>query len=116
MNKISAFFKFLEDSGERKTPFKYKLFNAPELFTAEDLHFNGNLNIQGQLKFGLPENFTVHGFLSVDELTLDYLPDNLTIGSYFSAYRGTLKEFPKNLKILGDLDIRLTPLMESITG
>ena len=116
MNKISAFFKFLEDSVERKTPFKYKLFNAPELFTAEDLHFNGNLNIMGELLFGLPDNLTVNRFLSIDGLTLDHLPDNLTIGSYLSAYRSKLEEFPKNLKVLGDLDIRLTPLMERIIG
>jgi hypothetical protein len=88
-NTLKNIFKFLEDEGEHKAPFKWKLENNIPL-SKEDLKVEGNLNLIGSDIKSLPEGLEV-GW----DLYLDYTMINT---------------LPKGLQVDGDLSITNNPL------
>ena len=127
---IKNIFKFLEDEGEHKAPFKWKLENNIPL-TKEELNFEGNLNLIGSDIKSLPKDFEVYGHLSLYDSKIESLPEelyvartliltnckNLTslpkgleVGEHLLLSHCPIKFLPEGLQVGGELTIFNTPL------
>ena len=104
MSNIYNLFKFLEKKKETKTPFKFKLINAPEEITDEDLNVVEHLLLDGSSKItSLPNNLKIGGTLNVSYTSITSLPDNLKIGENLFINDTPLTSLPDNLQVGGNL-------------
>ena len=106
---LKNIFKFLEDEGEHKAPFKWKLENNIPL-SKEDLKVEGNLNLIGSDIKSLPEGLEVGGDLGLYKTNITSLPKGLEVGGYLNLNDTKIKSLPKGLKVGGYLYIYSTPL------
>jgi hypothetical protein len=127
---LKNIFKFLEDEGEHKAPFKWKLENNITL-SKEELNFEGNLNLIGSDIKSLPKDFEVYGHLSLYDSKIESLPEelyvartlvltnckNLTslpkrlkVGEHLLLSHCPIKFLPEGLQVGGELTIFNTPL------
>ena len=86
---IKNIFKFLEDEGEHKAPFKWKLENNIP-FSKEELEVDGDLDLYGS--------------------KIEQLPEGLKIGRDLNLQYSTMSSLPKGLKVYGDLNIDVSVL------
>ena len=114
---LKNIFKFLEDEGEHKAPFKWKLENNIPL-SKEDLKVEGNLNLIGSDIKSLPEGLEVGGDLGLYKTNITSLPKGLEVGGYLNLNDTKIKSLPKGLKVGGNLYLtycgKLTSLPEGL--
>jgi hypothetical protein len=127
---LKNIFKFLEDEGEHKAPFMWKLENNIP-FSKEELEVDGDLDLYGSKIKSLPEGLKVGGHLSLfhsknieslpeglqvgRDLYLGFsqitsLPEGLNVGRNLYLDYTTIDALPKGLKVDGDLSITNNPL------
>jgi len=82
MSNIYNLFKFLEKKKGTKTPFKFKLINAPDELTDEELNVEGSLDLFNTKITSLPNNLQVRGDLNLYNTPITSLPDNLKVRGY----------------------------------
>ena len=109
-NTLKNIFKFLEDEGEHKAPFKWKLENNIP-FSKEELEVDGDLDLYGSKIKSLPEGLKVGGHLSLfHSKNIESLPEGLQVGENLYLDHTTIDTLPKGLKVDGDLSITKSPL------
>jgi hypothetical protein len=127
---IKNIFKFLEDEGEHKAPFKWKLENNIP-FSKEELEVDGDLWLYNSEITSLPEGLEVYGHLSLHDSKIESLPEelyvartliltnckNLTslpkrlkVGDNLILNHTKIKSLPEGLQVGGELTIFNTPL------
>jgi len=107
---LKNIFKFLEDEGEHRTPFKWKLENNIP-FSKEELEVDGDLDLYGSKIKSLPEGLKVGGHLSLfHSKNIESLPEGLQVGENLYLDHTTIDTLPKGLKVDGDLSITKSPL------
>jgi hypothetical protein len=107
---LKNIFKFLEDEGEHKAPFKWKLENNIP-FSKEELEVDGDLDLYGSKIKSLPEGLKVGGHLSLfHSKNIESLPEGLQVGLDLYLDYTTIDTLPKGLKVDGDLSITNSPL------
>ena len=108
--QLKNIFKFLEDEGEHKAPFKWKLENNIPL-TKEELDVEGELDLFNVGFKSLPEGLKVGGHLSLfHSKNIESLPEGLQVGENLYLDHTTIDTLPKGLKVDGDLSITKSPL------
>ena len=106
---IKNIFKFLEEKGEHKAPFKWKLENNIPL-SKEDLNVKGDLYLRDSKITSLPEGLKVRGNLNLGFSKITSLPEGLNVRGDLDIYWTDITSLPKGLKIGGKLYIRETEL------
>ena len=105
---LKRIFDFLEEKGEHRAPFKWKLFNN-EPFTKEDLNVEGDLKLLNITS--LPEGLKVKGDLDLSYSNIKSLPEGLEVVDNLFLHRSKIKSLPKGLKVWGDIIINKTKLI-----
>jgi hypothetical protein len=129
-NTLKNIFKFLEDEGEHKAPFKWKLENNIPL-SKEELEVEGDLLLGLSKVTSLPKGLKVYGNLNLMGLDIKSLPEelyvartlvlstckNLTslpkglyVGGHLLLSHCPIKFLPEGLQVGGELTIFNTPL------
>ena len=129
---LKRIFDFLEEKGEHRTPFLWKLQNNIPL-TKEELNVEGDLNLYKTnitslpkgLKVGgnldlyhckhltsLPKGLKVGSYLWLAETNITSLPEGLEVGSSLDLSFSKITSLPKGLVVNGDLDLTGTPLAD----
>ena len=106
---LKNIFKFLEDEGEHRAPFKWKLENNIPL-SKEDLNVKGDLYLRDSKITSLPEGLKVCGNLNLGFSKITSLPEGLNVRGDLDIYWTDITSLPKGLKIGGKLYIRETEL------
>jgi hypothetical protein len=107
---LKRIFDFLEEKGEHKAPFLWKLENNIPL-TEEDLNIEGDLNLHSYKKLtSLPEGLKVGGSLSLIFASIESLPEGLKVGDNLYLQRSKITSLPKGLEVGGVMFIEYTPL------
>ena len=106
---LKNIFKFLEDEGEHRAPFKWKLQNNIPL-SKEDLNVKGDLYLRDSKITSLPEGLKVRGNLNLGFSKITSLPEGLNVRGDLDIYWTDITSLPKGLKIGGKLYIRETEL------
>ncbi len=106
---LKNIFKFLEDEGEHRAPFKWKLENNIPL-SKEDLNVKGDLYLRDSKITSLPEVLKVCGNLNLGFSKITSLPEGLNVRGDLDIYWTDITSLPKGLKIGGKLYIRETEL------
>jgi len=106
---LKNIFKFLEDEGEHRAPFKWKLENNIPL-SKEDLNVKGDLYLRDSKITSLPEGLKVRGNLNLGFSKITSLPEGLNVRGDLDIYWTDITSLPKGLKIGGKLYIRETEL------
>ena len=109
ITKLKRIFDFLEDKGEHKAPFMWKLINNEPL-TKKDLNVKGDLDLSNSNITLLPEGLKVGGTLDLIELNIETLPEGLKVGDNLVLSFSSIQTLPKGLKVGDDLYIYGTPL------
>ena len=108
--QLKRIFKFLEEKGEHKAPFIWKLENNIPL-TEEDLNIEGTLNLHSYKKStSLPKGLKVSGILSLIFADIESLPEGLKVGSNLYLMHSKITSLPKGLEVNEDLIITNTTL------
>ena len=108
---LKRIFEFLEEKGEHKTPFIWKLKNNIPL-TEEELNIKGDLILTYINITSLPEGLKVEGNLELDETTITSLPEGLEVVGNLDLSGSLINSLPKGLKVGGNLYIYRTPINE----
>ncbi len=96
---LKNIFKFLEEKGEHKAPFKWKLENNIPL-SKEELNFEGNLWLYNSEITSLPEGLEVYGHLSLHNSKIESLPEGLYVARTLNLTKcKNLTSLPKRLKV-----------------
>jgi hypothetical protein len=106
---LKNIFKFLEEKGEHKAPFKWKLENNIPL-SKEDLNVKGDLYLRDSKITSLPEGLKVRGNLNLGFSKITSLPEGLNVRGDLDIYWTDITSLPKGLKIGGKLYIMETEL------
>ena len=107
--QLKRIFKFLEEKGEHKAPFLWKLENNIPL-TEEDLNIEGDLNLHSYKKLtSLPKGLKVGGSLSLIFANIESLPEGLKVGDNLYLQHSKITSLPKGLKVGGVMFIEYTP-------
>ena len=107
---LKRIFKFLEEKGEHKAPFLWKLENNIPL-TEEDLNIEGDLNLHSYKKLtSLPKGLKVGGSLSLIFANIESLPEGLKVGDNLYLQHSKITSLPEGLEVGGYLYINTTPL------
>ena len=106
---LKRIFDFLEEKGEHRTPFLWKLKNDIPL-TEDDLIIKSGLDLSGTEIETLPEGLKVGGDLDLAYTFIEYLPEGLEVGGYLDLIESSVEFLPKGLKVGRDLYIDETPL------
>ena len=110
---LKRIFKFLEEKGEHKAPFLWKLENNIPL-TEEDLNIEGDLDLHSCKKLtSLPKGLKVGGSLSLIFASIESLPEGLKVGDNLYLQRSKITSLPKELEVGGNL-ILINTLMTSL--
>ncbi len=117
INTIKNIFKFLEDEGEHKAPFKWKLENNITL-SKEELEVEGNLWLYNSEITSLPEGLEVYGHLSLHDSKIESLPEELYVArTLILTNCKNLTSLPKGLKVGDNLNLpgtNITSLPEGL--
>ena len=107
--QLKRIFDFLEEKGEHKAPFLWKLENNIPL-TEEDLNIEGDLNLHSYKKLtSLPKGLKVGGSLSLIFADIESLPEGLKVGDNLYLQHSKITSLPKGLKVGGVMFIEYTP-------
>ena len=106
---LKNIFKFLEEKGEHKAPFKWKLENNITL-SKEDLNVKGDLYLRDSKITSLPKGLKVGGNLNLGFSQITSLPEGLNVRGDLDIYWTDITLLPKGLKVGGKLYIRETKL------
>ena len=109
ITKLKRIFDFLEDKGEHKAPFMWKLINNEPL-TKKDLNVKGDLDLSNSNITLLPEGLKVGGTLDLIELNIETLPEGLKVSGSLNVRFSSITSLPKGLEVGGGLYIYGTPL------
>jgi hypothetical protein len=118
------FFKFLEKTDNRKTPFLVKLALAPEELTPEELHIKRSLILSPLSDFyfeepiSLPDNMTIEGNFILDGVYVDggILPNGLVVKGNLEIDFCYITELPSDMIIGGDVHIESDELVQTYYG
>jgi hypothetical protein len=109
---LKNIFKFLEEKGEHKAPFKWKLENNIPL-SKEELNVKGTLRLSYSDITSLPEGLKVGDNLNLQNSEITSLPKNLKVGaSLLLYYCKNITSLPEGLQVGGNLSIFNTPLVK----
>ena len=112
---LKRIFDFLEEKGEHKVPFTWKLINNEPL-TKEELIVDDYLDLAYTYITSLPEGFEVKGFLDLESTSITSLPEGLKVGGFLNLRFCTeLTSLPKGLEVVGDLMLEYSYLNELTT-
>ena len=89
---LKRIFEFLEEKGENRAPFKWKLFNNIPL-TKEDLDVKGDLELRSIEINSLPEGLKVGGWLILNRSSITSLPKGLKVGGYLIINNTPLEKY-----------------------
>ena len=106
---LKRIFEFLEEKGEQRAPFIWKLENDIPL-TKEDLNVKGELDLQDSSIESLPKGLKVGGDLDLRRSKITSLPKGLKVGGDLDLYNTEIRLLPQGLKVGGYLYINTTPL------
>ena len=107
---LKRIFDFLEEKGEHKVPFRWKLINNEPL-AKEELIVDDDLDLAYTYITSLPEGFEVKGFLDLESTSITSLPEGLKVGGFLNLRFCTeLTSLPKGLEVVGDLYVENTEL------
>jgi hypothetical protein len=106
---LKNIFKFLEDKGEHRMPFRLKVLNNIPI-TEEDLNVKGNFSLSNSDITSLPEGLKVDGYLSLRSTNITSLPEGLEVDGYLNVAYSSITSLPEGLEVGGDLYIKSTPL------
>lgn len=118
---VYNFFKFLEKTDNRKTPFSVKLVLAPESITPEELHIKRSLILSSLSDFyfeepiSLPDNMTIEGNFILDGVRIDggILPNGLVVKGNLEIDFCDITEFPSDMIIDKDVHIDSDDLIQN---
>ncbi len=116
---LKRIIQFLEEKGEHKVPFRWKLINNEPL-TKEELIVDDYLDLSNTWIASLPEGLAVWGHLYLRNCTsLTSLPEGLSVWGTLDLFKCTsLTTLPKGMRI-GGLDLTnctsLTSLPEGLS-
>jgi hypothetical protein len=110
---VYNFFKFLEKTDNRKTPFLVKLALAPEELAPEELHIKRSLILSSLSDFyfeepiSLPDNMTIEGNFILEGVRIDggILPNGLVVKGNLEINETDITELPSDMIIGGDVHI-----------
>ena len=105
---LKRIFNFLEEKGEHKVPFIWKLINDIPI-TEKDLDFEGDLILTYSDIESLPEGLNVRGDLDLFGSKLASLPEGLKVRGYLDLRYSSIESLPKGLQVC-DLHIWDTSL------
>ena len=109
---LKRIFDFLEEKGEHKVPFRWKLINNEPL-AKEELIVDDYLDLAYTYITSLPEGFEVKGFLDLESTSITSLPEGLKVGGFLNLRFCTeLTSLPKGLEVGGDLIVANSGLEE----
>ena len=109
---LKRIFDFLEEKGEHKVPFRWKLINNEPL-TKEELIVDDDLDLAYTYITSLPEGFEVKGFLDLESTSITSLPKGLKVGGFLNLRFCTeLTSLPKGLEVGRNLYIDDSPLIK----
>ena len=107
---LKRIFDFLENKGEHKAPFMWKLINNEPL-TKKDLNVKGDLDLSNSNITLLPEGLKVGGSLLLDMTRfLKSLPKGLKVFGYLDLSYSGIKSLPEDLEVSGELNLTDTEL------
>ena len=89
---LKRIFDFLEEKGEQRAPFIWKLENDIPL-TKEDLNVKGDLDLRYIEINSLPEGLKVGGNLDLDWSNIISLPEGLKVGGNLYIDNTPLKKY-----------------------
>ena len=95
---LKRIFEFLEEKGEHKVPFIWKLINDIPI-TEKDLDFEGDLILTYSDIESLPEGLNVRGDLDLFGSKLASLPEGLKVRGYLDLRYSSIESLPKGLKV-----------------
>ena len=95
---LKRIFEFLEEKGEHKVPFIWKLINYIPI-TEKDLDFEGDLILTYSDIESLPEGLNVRGDLDLFGSKLASLPEGLKVRGYLDLRYSSIESLPKGLKV-----------------
>jgi hypothetical protein len=95
---LKRIFDFLEEKGEHKVPFIWKLINDIPI-TEKDLDFEGDLILTYSDIESLPEGLNVRGDLDLFGSKLASLPEGLKVRGYLDLRYSSIESLPKGLKV-----------------
>ena len=118
---VYNFFKFLEKTDNRKTPFLVKLVLAPEDLTPEELHIKRSLILSPLSDFyfeepiSLPDNMTIEGNFILDEVRIDgrILPNGLVVKGNLEIDFCDITELPSDMIVGEDVHIDSEDLVQT---
>ena len=96
--QLKRIFEFLEEKGEHKVPFIWKLINDIPI-TEKDLDFEGDLILTYSDIESLPEGLNVRGDLDLFGSKLASLPEGLKVRGYLDLRYSSIESLPKGLKV-----------------
>ena len=108
---LKRIFKFLEEKGEHKAPFLWKLKNDIPL-TEEDLNIEGILDLSYTYITSLPEGLKVGETLSLEFSKIQTLPEGLKVGGTLDLEHSRITSLPKGLEVGEHLYIKNTQLIK----
>jgi len=89
----------------------YHIFNGE--LVPSSLYFHGNLNLNNNKDIRkLPDNFTIYGYLDLDNTLIDKLPDNLYVIKELYLNNTLVRKLPDNLHVNRLLSINGSPLVQ----
>ena len=118
---VYNFFKFLEKTDGRKTPFLVKLVLAPKELTPEELHIKRSLILSPLSDFyfeepiSLPDNMTIEGNFILDGVRIDgrILPNGLVVKGNLEIDFCDITELPSDMLIGKDVHIESDDLIQN---
>ena len=110
---LKNIFYFLEEEGEHKAPFMWKLKNEIPL-TEEELNVKGNLDLERSKITSLPKGLYVKGNLDLSNSKITSLPKGLKVGGKLLLIATPITSLPEGLKVDGVLCCYLAEELESL--
>ena len=108
---LKRIFDFLEEKGENRAPFKWKILNN-EPITKEDLNVKGDLDLSNTEIETLPKGLKVGGWLDLAYTFIESLPEGLKVGGHLDLIETDIKFLPKGLEVGRNLYIDDSPLIK----
>ena len=108
---LKRIFDFLEEKGENRAPFKWKILNN-EPITKEDLKVGGNLDLRFEKITSLPDGLKVDGDLELNVSNIKSLPKGLNVRGNLDLRYTNITSLPKGLEVHSGLIIKKTALLE----
>ena len=101
---LKRIFDFLEEKGEHRAPFLWKLLNNIPL-TKEELDIEGDLDLSEVEVTSLPEGLKVGGDLNLEGLQMASLPKGLKVGGLLILNLSEVTSLPNDLEVKSNLGL-----------